>query len=559
MIPVVDIFAGPGGLSEGFSSITSKSGSPVFDVVLSIEKELRAYKTLRLRSFFRQFLGNVPDEYYDHLRGTISEEELFACYPTQSKKASACCWHATLGFNGVTQEQVRKRITWGIGSTDEWVLIGGPPCQAYSVAGRSRNLGNPDYEPSEDERQVLYVEYLQVLAEHRPAVFVMENVKGLLSATLKNQHIFSRIIEDLCSPSSALKREGRFSKFTRPGGYRLFSLAERGIFDGTGLQGSLVKSEDFGVPQTRHRIILLGIRDDLKGITPKVLKREPEIPLSDVIGGLPKLRSGLSRQLDSSKSWIKCLKSQMNSKWANSGARKADGSELSDLIKAKLLELEPPKAKRGNEFIHTRKSKTIFNSSWFGDSRLRGVCNHQTKSHMEPDLYRYFYATCFAELHRRSPSLRHFPKCLLPNHRSVNAGLLTGAYADRFRVQVSGKPATTIVSHISKDGHYYIHPDPLQCRSLTVREAARIQTFPDNYFFCGPRTSQYIQVGNAVPPLLAKEKGISNWLRRFFHDGTPVRLDQARIAVQPQVFFPRNPKWRNVSLCSVALALTCQR
>ena len=134
-----------------------------------------------------------------------------------------------------------------------------------------------------------------------------------------------------------------------------------------------------------------------------------------------------------------------------------------------------------------------------------GVCNHSTRGHIAKDLQRYLFAACFADVKKASPKLSDFPTNLLPLHKNVKEGLSENKFADRFRVQLSNFPASTITSHISKDGHYYIHPDPTQCRSLTVREAARIQTFPDNYYFCGPRTAQYIQVGNAVPPLLGKK------------------------------------------------------
>jgi len=132
------------------------------------------------------------------------------------------------------------------------------------------------------------------------------------------------------------------------------------------------------------------------------------------------------------------------------------------------------------------------------------ILNHSTRGHIVPDLERYLFASAFAETTDSSPRLSDFPEALLPKHENVSRALGYGLFSDRFRVQVARQPSTTITSHISKDGHYYIHYDPSQCRSLTVREAARLQTFPDDYFFCGPRTSQYQQVGNAVPPALAR-------------------------------------------------------
>jgi DNA (cytosine-5)-methyltransferase 1 len=122
---------------------------------------------------------------------------------------------------------------------------------------------------------------------------------------------------------------------------------------------------------------------------------------------------------------------------------------------------------------------------------------------MREDFQRYLFCACFASIHGRSPKIRDFPKELYPSHRNVSIAIAGNMFDDRFRVQLADHPSTTIMSHVSKDGHYYIHYDPQQCRSLTVREAARLQTFPDSYFFEGGRTEQYHQIGNAVPPLLA--------------------------------------------------------
>lgn len=133
------------------------------------------------------------------------------------------------------------------------------------------------------------------------------------------------------------------------------------------------------------------------------------------------------------------------------------------------------------------------------------VVNHESKSHMDSDLHRYFFSSSWASLAQANkwpspfPKSQHYPESLKPNHKNFN----TGKFADRFRTQSSNMASSTVTCHISKDGHAFIHYDPLQCRSFTVREAARIQTFPDNYFFVGTRTKQFEQVGNAVPPYIA--------------------------------------------------------
>jgi DNA (cytosine-5)-methyltransferase 1 len=143
-------------------------------------------------------------------------------------------------------------------------------------------------------------------------------------------------------------------------------------------------------------------------------------------------------------------------------------------------------------------------SDWYRRN-ASGITQHEARAHMRDDLHRYLFCACYVRAHKRSPLLKNFPKQLYPEHRNISLGVSDRLFADRFRVQVADGPSTTITSHVSKDGHYYIHYDPAQCRALTVREAARLQTFPDNYFFEGNRTQQYLQVGNAVPPLLARE------------------------------------------------------
>ncbi len=508
-IPVIDLFAGPGGLGEGFSSFILCGYQP-FQINLSIEKDISAHRTLELRSFFRKFTAKeVPEAYYDYLRKVDIPEEsrrsiLFDKYHEKAEQVENEARLAELGEEA--PETVHTWIRTALQDSSDWVLIGGPPCQAYSVVGRARNRGNSEYEPEEDKRQYLYVEYLQIIAEHQPAVFVMENVTGLLSATLKSQHVFERMYEDLQEPEKALIREGRRvrrSILRKPFRYKLYSLVQSGETSRSKLSEFVVCMENFGVPQARHRIIILGIREDVD-IVPRTLRPTSPVSASKVLSGLPAVRSGLSREEDNADAWSSRLHEMVEYPWYLSIEKKDNGKVYEKLVSA-LERIRHPRADRGGEFIFY-DTDVDYRPRWYLDPRIEGVCNHSTRMHFVDDLYRYFYAACFAQAAYRSPMLGDFPVDLLPDHKNVTRALNGSTlFADRFRVQINNRPATTVTSHISRDGHYYIHPDPTQCRSLTVREAARLQTFPDNYLFCGSRTAQYVQVGNAVPPFLAKQ------------------------------------------------------
>ena len=495
-IPVIDLFAGPGGLSEGFSAF-SKKGRRAFATQLSIEKEIHAHCTLELRAFFRQFRkSNVPDDYYRYVKGIISREELFDRYPKQALAARSEAWLAELGDESTSDNCVDARIRQALGTARDWVLIGGPPCQAYSLVGRSRIKGNNARKYNRDPRHFLYREYLRILAEHAPPVFVMENVKGILSATVRKERIFERIMSDLAFPRGALP--GHTSR--RSLEYRLVSItrpkAGRSHFEP---EEYVVKAEDYGIPQARHRVIILGIRSDITA-EQGTLTHSRRLNIEDVISDLPALRSGLSKEQDSADAWGAAVRRIVDGKWFSKGC--IDGA-MRDAVLAAARKVEASFG-RGDEFLICG-SKPVGHGAWFHDKKLGGALNHVTRGHIAEDLHRYLFASVFARTKGRTPLLQDFPEPLLPKHKNVRTALKKTKFNDRFRVQIMGRPSTTVVSHIAKDGHYFIHFDPLQCRSLTVREAARLQTFPDNYFFEGPRTEQYRQVGNAVPPLLARQ------------------------------------------------------
>lgn len=514
-IPLIDVFAGCGGFSEGFLGYSG--GAHKFSLSLALDNDEHAHKTHLLRAFFHQF-QRVPKAYYQLLESAPTWEDvekLFEKYPEKAEAARRSVLLRELGAGDDADQEIHALIDERLQGRRDWVLIGGPPCQAYSVAGRSRNRAKSGYEAESDHRHFLYREYLKILAEHWPAVFVMENVPGVLNSKVGGERMWEKILEDLADPVSALSMleyDGEYE------GYRLYSLVtpDRGIdfWRRPTLQPDefIVHCEDYGIPQARHRIFVLGIRSDLfdSGVEPRQLQQNPStVPCSAVIDDLPRLRSGLTKTDNSDENWLRIMRELVDAQWwKSSGDHTAALSEAKKILGRKL---KRPEGGLGGQFVEGdgvgMGNMPEHLESWLIDSKLSGAFNHESKAHMESDIHRYVFAACHSRASDQPLRLVHFPEELLPDHENVKNSdrkkLSHSNFADRFAVQVAGEPARTIVSHIAKDGHYYIHPDPAQGRSLSVREAARVQTFPDNFFFPGPRTEQYRQVGNAVPPYLA--------------------------------------------------------
>ena len=435
-------------------------------------------------------------QYHDFLnRGATQVPDWQRYYPRQWGEAAHETRRLELGTPDATKE-VDERIDgikrrWG----REAVLLGGPPCQSYSLVGRARNVGNANYDPAKDRRQSLYFEYVKVLAALKPTVAIMENVKGMLSARLGDDLVIERVLKSLRNAAGA-------------NSYRLYTLAgsEGGPWEDDRTPSDfLVCAEKHGVPQARHRVIVVCVRSDIAKVLPagdflRLKQIDTPVSVMDVIGQMPRLRSRISRS-DSPSVWREAMIAACNrignlSMHSMTSDEKSQfRSEINNARKAAKGSVpEYQNMQGGIEMAHPGPLR-----SWILNARVQWLPNNETRGHMPADIERYLFASAFARVKGVSPRACDFPDKLAPNHVNWR----TGKFADRFRVQVANRPSTTVTSHISKDGHYFIHPDPTQCRSLTVREAARLQTFPDDYFFMGGRTHQYVQVGNAVPPYLA--------------------------------------------------------
>ncbi|MBG6183049.1 DNA (cytosine-5)-methyltransferase 1 [Arthrobacter sp. CAN_A214] len=472
MYPLIDLFAGPGGLNEGFSSVRNSDGSYAFSNSASFEMDAYACETLRLRETYRHLsrAGRSLEGYFDYILGRKTWAEIYNGTFREAYMESGDKVHReVLGEDSRTQidSLIRERLLRHKPNAP-WVLIGGPPCQAYSLAGRSRRTGDANF--ASDHKHFLYREYLHILDEFKPTIFVMENVKGLLSSKNGDDSMFQTIMADLRALPSGVT-------------YEIRSLVVDEDPERLKPSDFIIKAEDYGVPQKRHRVILLGVRSDVAPLIPRqvLVRADTPVTVRAALEDLPSVRAQTSKRVP-----------KATVDWAV-----AEQAALQEL--AELGSVPVPVGDVLGSTAH------LIYRIWIRDDMVPVPSQHQPRPHMVSDLARYRVMATMAERMGKSPKYTDLPAVLHPEHSNVSKE--GTPFTDRFRVQVWDAPSTTIASHISKDGHYYIHPARDQARSFTVREAARLQTFPDNYFFEGPRTQQFHQVGNAVPPLLAKQVG----------------------------------------------------
>jgi DNA (cytosine-5)-methyltransferase 1 len=409
----IDLFAGAGGLSEGFI----RAG---FEPIAHVEMDEAACYTLKTRTAYHYLKKKERlDIYTKYLKGNLSRTELYSNIPQENLNSVV-----NLSIGAENNPKIHKAILSQLSNNQVDLIIGGPPCQAYSLVGRARSKDGM----KGDHRNYLYVQYGKYLEKYQPKMFMFENVLGLKSA---GSGIYLHNMEKL------FQRKGYKMK--------LFTL----------------EANNFGVLQNRRRIIILGSRKELEIDLPdlEAIRSNKNHTVGELLNDLPMLQAG--------------------------GGVDKGGS-------------------------YSAPSSIYLNQSGIRNG-INILTQHVARPHTEQDKEIYRIAVQMITDGERLNYIS-LPK-RLKTHKNQHS------FFDRFKVVDSrANYSQTVVAHIAKDGHYYIHPDTDQNRSLTVREAARLQSFPDDYYFEGikegkNRTAAFKQIGNAVPPLMAQ--AIAQEIREF--------------------------------------------
>lgn len=392
---VIDLFAGAGGLSEGFV----QAG---FVPIAHVEMDKDACNTLRTRSCFHYLRAqDRTDIYYQYLRGEISREDLYKAVPSDVTNAVI-----NVEISDDTIDDTFRRIKELADNREIDMIIGGPPCQAYSLLGRHRKT------MEDDPRTKLYIQYGKFLKEFNPMGFVFENVPGLLSAK-KGEHFQN--LQDY------------FDEL----GYKVHY--------------KMLDASDYDVLQVRHRIILVGWKKENDLGYPVIEQKRASAVINDILNDLPKLKAGEVNK-------VAKYRAPSNSYLEESGIRSKE-----------------------DEFVTENISRPVNDN----DANI--------------------YACAIKLWNKKHIRIKYTD---LPNEYKTQKN--ENSFLDRFKVVDGQGYAHTVVAHLAKDGHYYIHPSMDDCRSISVREAARMQSFPDNFYFEGSRSAMFKQIGNAVPVLMAK-------------------------------------------------------